>query len=209
MKKVSMLCLAMLLIFSSTVVNFAQNEEKAIESFYKENGLRIVSEVPEGVVPLKVESFDELKDVTNSYKNVFTAQSNQNEIEFERIQITAPDLLLSKYDILSSYPTYYYVHKATVYDLGILGGKIVSEVGYWVVGSMPPVFTKDYHDVYKSGISYNCEVNYNEQSAIVSSDRSHIDVRVRGTIEVYVEFHGELILQTYRFDKQYTIGYVS
>ena len=209
-KKISILFLAILMIFSGTYNAYAQNEQGDVfKTFCTNNELKIVDEVPKGVTPLKVENLDELEKIVNSFKKELSSQSLQTEIKSKIIQPEQANLDSIKPLTIHEYPITYHIHKATVINLNNVGAKLISEVAYWVVGSFPPVFTKDYHDVYKSGISYNCRVTYNEKSAVVSSDRSHISVRVRGTLEVYVEIPGgELIVLTDRFDKKYTIGYV-
>lgn len=102
-------------------------------------------------------------------------------------------------------------HKATIFDLSSIGGKIVSAVNYtysyWIAPESYKT-TINYHDVYEDGIYGFQEITYNNKSATTNGPT--ISVNVRGYTKVYIGLsgggaEGNLVLKTYHFDKSYTI----
>ncbi|MCI9541226.1 MAG: hypothetical protein HFG39_09240 [Lachnospiraceae bacterium] len=190
-------------ITSFTITSFAveANDLDSISNdVIYEYGLEKVEEIPDDIVPIYVENEQELIVLLEQLE----AEFSETEIETEEYNSISQ---LSDQMVNNATLT----HKATIFNLSSIGGKIVSAVNYtysyWIAPELYKT-TINYHDVYEDGI-YGCqEVTYNNKSATTNGPT--ISVNVRGYTKVYIGLsgggaEGNLVLKTYNFDKSYTI----
>lgn len=164
--------------------------KELVEDYLIEEGFERIEkkDIPEGVIPLELNGEIEVSELEKDFKLPY----------------------FSKAEFLQALPFGLYeemTDRRTVFRLSKVGGKIISEVKYSTDGGIGPYLINriHYHDVYADGVYGFQRINVSEKRAL--NNKTHINVYVRGSTEVYVNLggYGDLYLKTYRFEDNYNI----
>lgn len=161
--------------------DFSEDEEITIKYIAPD-------EVPDNIEPIKIYDLNELSNVLPQSKNV---GSNVESIHIDNI---VSDSLLSSGPFTTT-------HSRIVNNSD---GKVFSDVNYTYYADFNGMWgvTVNWHDVYTGPIAYG---RFVQTGASAISNGNSITVSVRGQLEVYGDFYGEIVLISRRLVDDYTI----
>lgn len=202
--------LTSLLIPSLSLANNVESENQ-LDKLIIKHDLQKVDKVPEGIIPIKVESLEELDILLENFEKNYNDNIVNNDIIIDETHLNPIDNrnLSSLPPIIGGKDT----HLTTVVEINDIRAKLNSEVGYvfdyyFDRPMMERAIFRDvtYHDVYITGIYANTEWEPTGVNAEISADRHRIDVNVRGVLKYYLEVPGgEFVLRTKRVNENYGI----